>query len=283
MKIFHGGTGAHHMHRLHNSAMNAQTLLSHHDSALLWPQVTGLSTQQAYAQALAVRALRIARGEQPRGYKIGFTNCSIWARYNVAAPIWGSVYSSTLLHAEGGQVQQVHLQGISQPRLEPEAVLCFKHVPPADCSLEDLFHCLDWIAPGFEIVQCHLPDWKFTAADAIADSSLHARLIVGERVSVAQIGKSASEFGSALAQASVALSESGKLKERGQGNAVLGDPLQALQYFLQELRLCPGAPDVQAGDVITTGTWTDAWPIAAGQAWEAEFSPCLPSLKIALI
>jgi 2-keto-4-pentenoate hydratase len=263
--------------------MNASTILSHYDSAQLWPNATGLSTAQAYAQALEVRALRIARGEQPRGYKIGFTNRSIWARYNVAAPIWGSVYSSTLLQADNEQAIEVPLQGISQPRLEPEAVLCLESVPPANCSLEELFHCLDWIAPGFEIVQSHLPDWKFTAADAIADGSLHARLIVGKRVKVSQMAKSADEFSSVMASASVNLSESGLQRESGQGSAVLGDPLQALHYFLQELRQCPGAPDVQAGDVITTGTWTDAWPIAAGQAWKAEFSNPLPSLSISLI
>ena len=261
--------------------MNSATLLSHYDRAELWPRATGLDVKQAYAQALDVRGLRIARGEQPSGYKIGFTNRSIWARYNVDAPVWGSVYSSTLLHCKG--LATVALEGVSQPRLEPEAVLCLSDVPPANCSLEELFQCLDWIAPGFEIVQSHLPDWKFTAADAIADGSLHARLIVGEHISIKQIAKSAEEFSRVLAQASVNLSESGQRRESGQGSAVLGDPLQALHYFLKELRQCPGAPDVQAGDVIPTGTWTDAWPIAVGQAWKAEFSHPLPSLAIRLV
>jgi 2-keto-4-pentenoate hydratase len=265
--------------------MNAAALLLHYDSAQLWPRATSLNVAQAYAQSLEVRALRIARGEQPRGYKIGFTNRNIWARYNVTAPIWGSVYSSTLLQGDSDSEQaiEVALQGISQPRLEPEAVLCLGQVPSADCSLEELFNCLDWIAPGFEIVQSHLPYWKFTAADAIADGSLHARLIVGKRVKVAQIAKSADEFSSMMVSASVKLSESGTQRESGQGSAVLGDPLQALHYFLQELRQCPSAADVQAGDVITTGTWTDAWPIAIGQTWQAEFSHPLPSLAIRLV
>ena len=36
-----------------------------------------------------IRRLRIARGERPLGYKIGFTNRGIWDRYGVHAPIWG--------------------------------------------------------------------------------------------------------------------------------------------------------------------------------------------------
>jgi 2-oxo-3-hexenedioate decarboxylase len=48
---------------------------------------------------------------------------------------------------------------------------------------------------------------------------------------------------------------------------------------LKELRQCPGAVDLQAGDVITTGTWTDAWPLQAGESWRAEFSDPLGSLS----
>ncbi|NBO20261.1 MAG: hydratase, partial [Proteobacteria bacterium] len=43
-----------------------------------------------------MRALRLARGERGRGFKLGFTNRSIWPIYGVYAPIWGTVYDSTL-------------------------------------------------------------------------------------------------------------------------------------------------------------------------------------------
>ena len=70
--------------------------------------------------------------------------------------------------------------------------------------------------------------------------------------------------------------------EAGTGANVLGSPLQALLYFLNELRACPGAPDIEAGDVVTTGTWTDAWPVLPGQQWQAEFSAPLPALAVLL-
>ena len=57
-------------------------------------------------------------------------------------------------------------------------------------------------------------------------------------------------------------------------------PLRALHHFLKDLRECPGAPDLRAGDVITTGTWTDAWPIAPGERWTAAFSPPLSRLSV---
>ncbi len=75
--------------------MTPENLLNHLDNGTLWPaqapRTAHSSVDAAYVSALAVRALRIARGEQPRGFKIGFTNRAIWPRYNVYAPIWGTV------------------------------------------------------------------------------------------------------------------------------------------------------------------------------------------------
>jgi 2-oxo-3-hexenedioate decarboxylase len=34
------------------------------------------------------------------------------------------------------------------------------------------------------------------------------------------------------------------------------------------------------GDVVTTGTWTDAWPVAAGEQWQAAFGSPLPELSV---
>ena len=53
----------------------------------------------------------------------------------------------------------------------------------------------------------------------------------------------------------------------GCGTNVLESPLRALHHFLAELRRCPGAPDLMPGNVITTGTWTDAWPVQFGERW----------------
>jgi 2-keto-4-pentenoate hydratase len=258
--------------------MNSSTLLSHYDSAKLWQADTGLDINTAYTEALNVRKLRIARGEQPRGYKIGFTNKSIWPRYNATAPIWGTVYDSTLSFCQG--VSSLSLAGISQPRIEPEAVLTLRATPPKRCTIDQLFDCVDSVAPGFEIVQSHLKDWKFALPDAVADGSLHARLVVGKQVAAHGLASNAKDFCALLAAAKVRLLCNGKPMDAGAGSNVLGDPLSALLYFVHEIQACPGAPKLQADDVITTGTWTDAFPVAAGQSWAAEFDAPLTPLSL---
>lgn len=262
--------------------MTPEALLSHLDAGRLWPPQPDdeptLEVGAAYQRALAVRQLRIARGEVPRGYKIGFTNRAIWPVYNVFAPIWGTVWDSTLSFCDGAG--ELSLAATCQPRLEPEVVFGMRAEPPPDCELQQLFDSIEWLAPGFEIVQSHLPDWKFTAADTVADSGLHARLLVGRQSAAAGVGPNAVALERQLARAAVTLTRDGEAIDQGRGANVLDGPLHALLHFVRELRACPGAPALRAGDVITTGTWTNAWPVAAGESWTARFDSPLTPLQV---
>jgi hypothetical protein len=83
--------------------------------------------------------------------------------------------------------------------IEPEAVFGFRKTPAPATRIEDLFDALDWVAPGFEIVQSHLPGWKFAAPDTVADGGLHARLLVGPRRAVREIADHASGLDAQLA------------------------------------------------------------------------------------
>ena len=197
--------------------MSPEQLLEHADSGALWSaeQQASLPAElaEAYPLALAVRRLREARGEQARGYKIGFTNSQIWPRYQVFGPIWGTVFSSTLALCDGQA--RVSLQRAAQPRLEPEAVFGMKATPPQNASADELFACIDWMAPGFEIVQSHAPGWKFTAAMTVADGGLHSRLVVGRPVKVAGIARDAEAFNAVLAACTVRLHKNGQQAEAG--------------------------------------------------------------------
>jgi 2-oxo-3-hexenedioate decarboxylase len=259
--------------------MTPQTLLSHYDTVQPWPgafAAEGDALAQAYQSALAVRALRVARGEEPRGYKVGFTNRTIWQRYQVFAPIWGTVWNTTL--SEG--TQPIAAQKFCEPRLEPEVVFGMRATPPANATLQELFESVAWVAPGFEVVQSHRPDWKFTAPDTVADGGLHGHLRLGTQLPLHDIATDAQAFAQRLANAQVRLLKNGELVEQGQGANVLDSPLHALHHFMQTLRSCPAAPDLKAGDVITTGTWTDAYAVAAGETWTAQFDAPLGALSL---
>ncbi len=225
----------------------------------------GLTLAQAFEVGRLLAERRRARGEQPRGYKIGFTNRTIWPRYGVFAPIWAPVWSSTLTLLDGTEAE-VSLAGLVQPRLEPEIVFGFGAAPRAGMSEAELIGCLAWVAHGFEIVHTHFDGWRFTAADTVADFALHGRLLVGPRVPVARFER----LGEELAALRLTLSCDGTVVDTGCGANVLDGPLTALKLWLEAMaRDTPWWP-VRAGDVVTTGTITDAWPMAPGQRWRSE-------------
>ncbi len=130
--------------------MSPEQLLRHQDLGQLWSAQdrAGLPADlaAAYQQALAVRQLRLARGEVPRGYKIGFTNRTIWPLYNVFAPIWGTVWDSGLGLCEGEGT--IDLRATCQPRLEPEIVFGFRATPVPDATPDQLLDAIEWLAPA---------------------------------------------------------------------------------------------------------------------------------------
>ena len=179
-----------------------------------------MTPEEGSAAARALHEERLRQGWRPLGRKIGFTNRTIWPRYGVYEPIWGTVYDRTVLHAKDDACR-VPLAGLLQPRIEPEILFRLK-AAPRSADKEELLSCLDWAAHSIEIVQCRQPGWKVTLADCAADNGLHGRLVVGTPVPVADLPE-----------------------------LVLGSPLAA-------------------GEIVSTGTLTDAHPVAPGETWSTE-------------
>ena len=244
-----------------------------------------LSIQDAYEIARASDAIRMAEGEVRIGRKLGFTNRKLWAKYGEKAairePIWSSLFDSTVRYVEETHVHQ-SLAGALQPRIEPEVVFKLGRTPASDATIEELADCLEWMAHGIEIVVSPYPDWKFEAADAIAALGLHGTLLIGEP----RILSSASRqhLAEVLSNASVSLSCDGSLLSAGYGSNVLDSPLHAIWYLHSLLQKQLQFPALQAGEIITTGTWTDAYPVQAGQTWGTAFSGIpLPGLSVSFV
>lgn len=231
-----------------------------------------------------IEVARIARGERPVGYKIGFTNRSIWPLYGVFHPIWGPVWNTTVrLVDEGGPGSaadplEIDLSRYVQPRLEPEIVVGLRATPRAHTP-QAVFEVADWFAHGFEIVQCPYPDWRFTAAEAVAAQSLHAALLIGPRRPVSQLGKDADAALDRLARLEVELRCDGELVARGHGRDALDGPLHAIAHLAREMAL--RGHSIPAGALITSGTLTDAQPLLVGQHWTSRIEAAeLPGLSI---
>lgn len=241
-----------------------------------------LSIPDAYEIAKASDSIRMAEGEMRIGRKLAFTNRKLWNKYGtktaICEPFWSSLFDSTVRYVENNYVYQ-SLTGALQPRIEPEVVFKLGRTPHPDATIEELADCLEWMAHGIEIVVSPYPDWKFEVADAIAAMGMHGTLLIGEP----RILSSASRqhLAEVLANASVSLARDGSLLSAGFGSDVFDSPLHAIWYLHRLLQKQTQSPALQAGEIITTGTWTDAYPVYAGQTWGTAFSGvALPGLNI---
>lgn len=244
-----------------------------------------LSNHDAYAIAHNISEIRTAQGEAMVGRKIGFTNRKIWSKYGASepihGPIWTPLFDGTVRYADDNRGLQ-SLEGAIQPRIGPEVVFCLGRTPEPDATLEQISDCIEWMAHAFEIVVCPFPEWKFEEADAIAAFAMHGTLILGEPRMLS--AGSRRNLADVLANASLSLSCDGVLYSAGFGTDVLDSPVHALLHLHRQLQEQKLFSPLQAGEIITTGTWADVLPIAPGQTWSTAFSGVsLPGLTISLV
>jgi 2-oxo-3-hexenedioate decarboxylase len=222
----------------------------------------------AYRVTAAVRQMREARGETPLGRKIGFTNRTIWDEYQIGAPMWGYIYDRTVHDLDDGAAT-VSLAGLAEPRIEPEIIFGLAAAPEPGMDERALLGCVDWVAHGFELVQSIFPRWEFTLPDTVAAYGLHGKLLVGPRHSLTEHGndwlRNLSTFG-------IALKRDGSVVDRGRASNVLGGPLSALRHLVEVLASDAVNPPLAAGEIVTTGTLTRAFPVATGETWATELT-----------
>lgn len=250
----------------------ARRLLRAYDTVTSLPPISsalpGFDVAAAYDVLAAIEQARIGQGWRPVGRKIGFSNRTIWGRYGVHQPMAARIWSHTLHFARDGAAT-LPLASFVRPRIEPEVVFRLASPPPATDEARAILDAVLWIAPGFEIVQSHFPDWKFAAADCTAAFGLHGALVVGTPTILDDAKRMA--LAARLADFELMLRRGDAIVDRGVGANVLGSPAHALAHLVRALATLPQFPPLAAGEVITTGTITDAWPVAPGETWRSDY------------
>lgn len=244
---------------------------------------------RAYHVAAAIRQLREMNGEVVAGRKIGFSNKALWPKYGVSESNWSYVYESTIVDLPNkselaeGKVLMANISHLNalEPRIEPEIIFGLKKPVEAGMSSSEILGCIDWVSHGFEIVQSIFPHWKFTAVDCTAAFALHGLLLVGPRQSLSSPGLKGDGVLEKLKEFKVELSRNGEKVEEGKGSNVLGSPIEALKHLAELLAKDEHNKPLDAGEVVTTGTLTNAYPIRDGELWSTKISGIdLPGLDV---
>ncbi len=221
----------------------------------------GFSLDAAYAVEGELVRLRRESGRQTVGRKVGFANKAMWRVLKLQTLVWGHMYDDTVQYAKDGAAT-LSIAKMVAPRIEPEVVFKLKAAPAAGADAAAVLEAVEWVALGFEIVDCPFPDWKFQPVDFVASFGLHAALIVGERRAIQ------ADDAERLAALTVRLSKDGELVEEGFGKNALRNPALCLGELASAITARGGMEPLASGELVSTGTMTAAHPIASGQRWE---------------
>ena len=237
-----------------------------------------LDLPTAYAVEAELARLRSANGRRTVGRKIGFANKAMWRVLKLDTLVWAHMYDDTVRHAQQNTAA-LSLGKMYAPKIEPEIVFRLRQPiePGGDAAM--VLAATEWIALGFEIIDCVYADWKFQPADFVASYGLHAALIVGEplRVDAGMIPALVER----LPSFTVKLLKDGVVAAEGSGKNSLRSPALAVGELASAVARQPGAPPLAAGELVSSGTLTESQPIAPGQEWTAMVEGLeLPSLEV---
>jgi len=222
----------------------------------------------AYAVEGELTRQRRAAGHAVVGRKVGYANKAMWRVLKLDTLVWAHMYDDTVHHAPEGD-GNLAIHRMVSSKIEPEIV--FKLKAPLgtnDGNPATALAAVEWLALGFEIIDCVYPDWTFSPADFVAAYGLHAALVVGQprRVDAGSIASLAEQ----LPAFTIRLLKNGEVVEKGSGRNSLRSPALCLAELASATARRPDAEPLAAGELVSSGTLTGSLPIAAGEVWRAE-------------
>src|SRR4051794_33805408 len=227
----------------------------------------GFSVATAYDVERQLADRRRASGHGTVGRKVGYANKAMWRVLKLDTLVWAHMYNETVHYATGGEADYA-LGSARAPKVEPEIVFKLK-IPIASEGLDAtaaLSH-VEWLAIGFEVIDCPFPNWQVKPPDFVAAFGLHAGLIVGEPMNVE--ASAIPSLVDQLAAFKVKVSKNGEFVEEGAGKNSLRSPALCLAE-LGGAMLKRGGESLAAGDLISSGTLTAGHLAHSGETWRAE-------------
>lgn len=218
--------------------------------------------QEAYqCQDGVVRGLLDHYGGGIIGYKIACTNVTAQRQLNVDAPFHGRLLSAFLFESPARVAADQFFMRVVEAEF---AFLMARDLPPqaARRSREEVAAAVEGVLPGIEIVDSRFEEWTTIGAmSLIADNACNAAWVRG------QLLKDWRDID--LAAQPVRLTVNGKLWREGNGKAVLGHPLNALEWLSNSLSSV--GQGLKAGQYVTTGVTMEVYMGERGDRIRADF------------
>jgi 2-oxo-3-hexenedioate decarboxylase len=241
----------------------------------------GFDLDTAYAVEATLKQWREASGHRAVGRKVGYANKAMWRVLKLETLVWGHMYDDTV-HLSARNIANLKLANVRSLKVEPEIVFGLKRpIGAGNIDAAAALEATEWLAIGFEIIDCPFPAWQFQPSDFVAAFGLHAALVVGERIPVR--ANAIAGLADQLSRFKVRIVKNGEFVEEGYGRNSLRSPALCLAELAGAIaRRFPSEP-LPAGEIISSGTLTAGHHTASGDRWTVEVDGLdLPSLTLQL-
>jgi 2-keto-4-pentenoate hydratase len=254
--------------RYHDSVIESgarllsQARIRHVRLAELPAPVRPKTTDEAYeCQSHMVRQLVEHYGGNVIGHKIACTNAIAQRQLNVDGPFSGYLMSAFCFDSPA----LVDAEQFFMRVVEAEFGFRMAHdLPPLSRprDREEVAAAVEGVIPAIEIVDSRFESWTtIGAVSLIADNACNAAWVRGALLKDWR--------GIDLAAQAVRVTVNGKLVREGSGSAVLGHPLNALQWLANSLN--SRGSSLRAGQYVTTGITTEVYMAERGDRITADF------------
>jgi len=192
--------------------------------------------ETAYAVQYANIENRLKYEHTLAGRKVGLTSTAVQMQLGVTEPVHGPVYSDRKI--SNGEIAR--LDWFIAPRVEAEIAFIFDRDV---LEAEEIRDAVQFVLPALEIADSRVLDWQTSLFEAVADSSMASRYLLGAKgISIDDIDLSACQM---------TLLKNGQLASSGSGAECLGNPLNAAKWLALKM-IQEGSP-LKAGDIVLTG------------------------------
>jgi 2-keto-4-pentenoate hydratase len=214
-----------------------------------------LTMDEAYRIQLALIDRRVAAGERHIGWKVGLTAKAIQEQFNFHEPLFACILETRPTGHVFGATELTH------PGFETELCVRLGRGLEGKVTAEQVRAAVDVIHPSFEIIETR-GDPVHQMELVVADNGQQRSVVVGAPVRLAANVD--------LAQVTARVRLNGQDVATGSGSAVLGNPLNSIEWLAQKLG--EYGRSLRPGDIIMTGSFVRQFPLHPGDAAMAEFS-----------
>jgi len=188
------------------------------------PPVSGLSMPEAYAVQDLVAEMRVQRGEEVVGFKVGCTSEAIRSQFGLDEPISGRLFRPHVCE-EG---VEVNFNDYVNCAIEPEMVLTIgAELCGTGLSDERLIDAIECVGAGIELH--HFRFWFSppTSQELICSGGIHAGLIVGKTT----VSPRELSFEHEL----LSVRFNGRLVTEAPASEIMGGPIHSLRWLVDSL------------------------------------------------